>query len=248
MAALVVARSDALHHAPRGQRTDWPALVVIYNALVLYTLLMAAVAWVLRGITAYGITASIMSTFRQVGWTDKLVGAGEGVSQELRAGALLGRQFQYLRATAEVMARRAEKLISKGKAVPPAVLIHLEALAAGDAAVSVFAVIDGETVRACGAKDLTAGIELNWPSVRDAVRHAGADGYRAVLNDAVDAELLLRHLAQQCRLHSDAAALSSTEWWYESLLAQDRLLQRFGLEPIPGLVSQLQRRKRSTEQ
>lgn len=240
---LIAERRKALADARRGPNAGWELLRKIFNALVLYTLLMVTVAFLIRGVSSYGLKASFLKYFLGTDWSDKRVGDGEGVSREFFAGATLQRQFSLLEATAEVILDRAYRLKRSGKKVPQHAIAHLEALLSGDENTLLLSLIEPETIRPCGHEDLIAGLDLDWPFRRDALRHAEADGYAVVTRDTGMVELILRHLTQLCRLRTDSTVLSVDTWRVDAGHAQDELLARLGLLAEPGLVKRLKPRK-----
>ncbi len=171
------------------------------------------------------------------------MGGGEGVSQEFFAGATLQRQFSFLAATAEVILDRAKRLKRRGREVPQHAITHLEALLSGDENTLLLCVIEPDAIRPCGHEDLIAGLELEWPFRRDALRHAEADGYAVVTRDTAMVELILRHLTLLCRLRTDSTVLSVDTWRIDAGHAQDDLLARLGLLSEPGLVKRLKPRR-----
>jgi hypothetical protein len=240
---LIAARRKILADARRGPNAGWELLRKLFNALVLYTLLMVTVAFVIRGVSSYGLKASILRHFLGTDWTDKRVGDGEGVSREFSAGATLQRQLSFLEATVEVILNRVKTLERRGEVVPKHAVAHLKALLDGDENTLLLGLIEPDAVRPCGHEDLIHGLKLDWPFRPDALRHAEADGYAAVTQDTGMVELILRHLTQLCRLRTDSTVLSIDTWRTDAGVAQDELLTRLGLLPEAGLVKRLKPRK-----
>lgn len=241
---LFTARREALKAARCGPNADWPLLRAHFNQLVLYTMLAAAVGWLFRGSSAYGTPASALRNYGYTGRSDKLVGNGEGVSAEYHAGRELARQFDYLSASVDAILDRISSGKRAGRTVPPHALAHIQALRNGDESTPLFAIFDeNDRIRVCGHQDLTNQLDVEWTYRPDSLRHAGADAARAHAKQGADVELILRHLTDQCRLRSDATALTTDEWRAEARTIQDALLRELGFEPCAGMVSRIQARR-----
>lgn len=236
---LLSARRKAVEASRPGPNAGWDRLVEFHNHFIRYILVLCTLAWLLRGNAEHHLPNSLMQLFKALGFRDKEVPHATCAPAPLTCGSILRLQLDYLRVHLPVLIKRLAKR-TEGRTEREALVMAIQASGQGVGPDALLWLVEDNSIRVAGARDLGAGLPLDWNFSADALRHFATDAHREVGSSAAMIELMLRHAGNGFELFSSACAVSMREWEADAGAAQDRMLGSLQARAVAGLVITLQ--------